>query len=227
MNFAHRRRMPDGPESRLEAHVVRALPLFYDRWKPTSWLAGSVEVGAGLPDILVADWDPAVIAIADGSERTTNVLSYLKTVTTAKPATIAQRVKIGERAATREIEFLCERGVVLSGDRGFFLSPRWRKILPELIAIEVKVSNWKIAVAQANRNSMFSHKSYVALPEKLATRVASDVAVVRSRLGILAVDSSGEVRLIRRPRRTSPKIWSYYYKVARVLASEVECGRPI
>ena len=87
--------------------------------------------------------------------------------------------------------------VVSESPEGFSLEPAWRTILPEVVSIEAKVSNWRKAVSQAARNQLFSHRSFVALPTNVATRASTDEHVAREGIGVLAVAQDGSVTVVR------------------------------
>ena len=60
-----------------------------------------------------------------------------------------------------------------------------RDILPEVTAIEVKVDNWQRALSQALRNRTFAHRSFIALPVKVAARVRRAPALLQSGIGVI------------------------------------------
>jgi hypothetical protein len=222
MEFRHYKKQPVGPELGLEKAVVESIPNFYNGWTEQSWLAGSVPIGAGMPDILVASWEPQIISLSNHTIKVTDVIAYLRAISRAKPLTIAERLRQSEKIVWKKLDILAEAGVVTNCSGCVHLQADWKNILPDLIAIEVKVSDWHRAVAQAKRNTIFTHKSYVAIPEEISTRVKQDLLVRRDGLGVLSISSDGEVSLIKRPRRRKPKIWSYYYEIASLIANEVD-----
>jgi hypothetical protein len=122
------------------------------------------------------------------------------------------------RSKSREIqkilEHLEEASVIRSTGDVVSLDESWRSVLPQVIAVEVKVSNWQSAVQQAARNQLFVHKSFVALPETIALRVRQDPLVQKMGVGLLAITEGNEVYLVRRARSSLPKIWAYYYGLA-------------
>lgn len=63
----------------------------------------------------------------------------------------------------------------------------------QLVAVELKLRDWRRAVAQAGRYRLFAERSYVALP---AMRINDNVVAeaVRNRVGVLAVGTDRSVR---------------------------------
>jgi hypothetical protein len=112
-------------------------------------------------------------------------------------------------------------GAVCEKSGLFSLTPLWRDVLPEIVTIEAKIKNWQEAVEQAARNRVFAHRSFVALPESLARRVRSEGILQRLGLGLLSVGDDLGTRISRRARRHRPRVWSYYYKLATLLATDV------
>ena len=74
-------------------------------------------------------------------------------------------------------------------------------VLPEVLALEVKVSDWKRALAQATRYSVFCHRSMIAPPETVTTRVRNRKEFSCLGVGILSVADSGGLWVARRARR--------------------------
>ena len=92
-----------------------------------------------------------------------------------------------------------------------------RDVLEEVITIEAKVAKWRVALTQAIRNGIFSHRSYVALPSHVAHRVRDEVGFQRFGIGILAVQDT-DVYVVRRSRHRTPRVWVYYYQLALAVA---------
>jgi hypothetical protein len=108
--------------------------------------------------------------------------------------------------------------VLSVSDKAFVLPPKWKEILPEIVAVEVKVSDWHRAIEQAARNRIFANRSFVALPEQVALRVRAEPLFRQLGLGLISVIEGGAVRVLRKARRRQPMVWNYYYKLAVVLA---------
>lgn len=213
-----RNRKP-GPEMRIEDAVIKHIPNLSLYTELPSWTGGSVPIGAGMPDLVIASYHPEVYALAKSDLPDAQILSYLKAVNSAKLETIAESTGKPKKAVAKSLANLLESNAVESASETFTLSEKWRSILPEIITIEAKVSNWKKALEQARRNCIFAHGSYVAFPSNVANRVASDRDILRSGVGVLSVSESNETVVIRRSRYFRPKVWYYYYQLALIIAN--------
>ncbi|MFO1046052.1 MAG: hypothetical protein U0941_30100 [Planctomycetaceae bacterium] len=179
-------------------------------------------MGAGFPDLVSVWYDPKVITLAGFGTEDGHILAYLRSVRCAKMKTVADRLRyavelVDERITALEHSLMVDR---LPGE-SFSIAPAWRQILPEVVAIEAKVSNWKSALQQAIRNCIFSHKSFVALPSVIAERVADSKGFALHGVGILSVSTTGEVTVFREARKNVPSVWNYYFHLAAITAKDI------
>jgi hypothetical protein len=203
----------------METSVAECIPQLFGNSQYPSWTVGSLAIGAGMPDLLIISYRPLVFALANTNLKETQILAYLRAVGRARMETIARRLHSTEKLVNRSLYSLVDaKAVEVSADT-FFLPPLWREILPDIVAIEVKVSNWQRAVAQAARNRIFAHRSFVALPEGVAMRVRHDPLLRQLGIGLMSVRDASSVHVVRRPRRHRPAVWTYYYQLARLLAT--------
>jgi hypothetical protein len=219
MEVTYFRPQRPGPEIALQQAVAASISnILPSEGRPT-WTASSIPIGAGMPDLVIVSYRPEVVALAKLEMASSEILAYLRVVTRAKLNTIVERVSQPRTTIVRCIDGLLDMNAIVLGSDTFSLNSMWRSILPEIVTIEAKVRNWKKAVAQAGRNQIFAHRSFIALPDCAADRVRAEPIVRRLGIGILGVGESGEVRLRRRARRTQPKVWTYYYKLASFAAA--------
>lgn len=221
MELLHHRTMTVGPELELEAAVFQSLPSIMPSWSDQSWSAGSARIGAGLPDILIANWRPELAAVPAWSRRVIDILTYFKSVARAKLATAAEHLRLGERSLSNQLASLVDGGVLGHSRFGYFMTTPWRRILTEVTSVEVKVGNWKQATAQARRNQLFVDRSYVALPAAAAARAAESSTVSENGIGVIAIRDSSHVSILRRARARPPRVWAYYFRVAALVAEGV------
>lgn len=220
MEVAYFTKHRPGPEVVIEKAVADRLEDFVSSEDKTVMAVGSPRIGGGLPDLIVVSCEQEVFALAHIEMPSTEILAYLRAVRHASVDTIAKRVGRPKSVIVRCIDELVEVEAIQGGNNAFSLNQNWREILPEIVTIEAKVEKWRDAVTQAARNRLFAHKSYIALPSKIADRVRNESVIMNFGLGILAVGDSGEVRVVRNPRKTRPRIWTYYYKLASLLAAQ-------
>lgn len=217
VNYFRPRKM--GPELAVEDAVVNHIPQFFSNNYERSWMAGSVPIGAGLPDLVVTSYNLDVLKLAQIEASNCRILAYLRMTKCADIESLMRVVKIPRKKVNIQIEWLLDEKVIFSKSKGYFLCPTWSKILPEIVTIEAKVTDWQKAVAQANRNKIFAHRSFIALPESVAQRIRKEPILNKLGLGLLSVDEDGGVSILRKGRRFKPFVWTYYYKLAFLLAN--------
>jgi hypothetical protein len=210
-----------GPEAELQDAVTQQLVELSPASCGPVWAGSSVPLGAGIPDLVMVAYQPEVLTLADLECASAEILAYLHAVRRARLRTILQHTNRRRHLAIRCLNGLVEAEAVCEKSGLFSLTPLWRDVLPEIVTIEAKIKNWQEAVEQAARNRVFAHRSFVALPESLARRVRSEGILQRLGLGLLSVGDDLGTRISRRARRHRPRVWSYYYKLATLLATDV------
>ena len=214
-----------GPEIKLENAVVKQIPYLFPSDNRLLWTAGSLPLGAGMPDLVIVSYEPEVFALSQLEMIDVHILAYLRTVGRASINTITERIGFPREKTVSRLKRLVGVNTILNNSNTFSLSPAWREILPEIITIEVKVRKWRKAIEQASRNRIFAHKSFVALPLSLAQRVRLEPIFRQFGIGLISVSDNSEVFVVRRARHQTPRVWTYYYQVAYLIAkhfSEME-----
>jgi len=211
----------EGPEAEIEDAVLASRDAVCALHGFPSWVAASLRLGAGMPDLSIVGFREELRQIEGQSYWSVPVISYLRVVRRATPATVANRLAWDLNFAEQLLNDLTEARIATLDSGVFALQEPWRDILPEVITVEAKVSHWRRAVEQATRNRIFSHRSFVALPDAMARRVHRDESFLRTGVGVLAVADDGQVRIQRRARSSPPRVWDYYYELARELASVI------
>jgi len=206
-----------GPEDLLQDIVAGHVPGLFIR-NVHSWTAASLPLGAGIPDLIVVSYHPQVFALTNVDLTDAQILAYLRAVGKARLETIAERIGSPPKKMSARLSGLINAEAVTTTANSFSLSPVWRQILPEIITIEVKISNWQRAIEQAARNRIFAHLSFVALPEKVAERLRTEPLLHDLGIGLIAVSENAGAVVIRKARRTRPTVWTYYYRLASMLA---------
>ena len=207
-----------GPEAAIEDAVACQTISLINTNDPILWIAMSLPIGASMPDLLTVSCRPDVFALSQIEKPSLQILAYLRTVSLANSETIIKHLQISRDITLHCLDTLVEAEIVFKNADIYFLSPIWREILPEVIAIEVKVSKWQKAVQQAARNSIFVHKSYVALPCRVAYRVREAPVFQKLGVGLLSVEDDQTISIIQHSPRRQPVVWSYYYKIASLVA---------
>ncbi len=208
-----------GPELLLEDAVVNWVDQLASSADLPSWVACSPSIGAGIPDILFTQYEPQVFALSKSKLSYTRLLAFLRGIDGARLDTIMYHVNYPENVIETDLDELVRINAVYQSDDAFFLSSLWRNIIPTIITIEVKVHDWRKAISQAARNKIFSHRSYIALPKKVAIRIKDNPVFTTLGIGLLSIDANDNVQVEIGALVDELQIWEYYYKLATLLAN--------
>lgn len=214
----------EGPEADLMETLSDWCRRLVGRSRVGYWMASGMPIGSGQPDLVIANYRPEVAALRAGSAGHAWLLAYLHSVSAALPETMARFLGATPVPVESLLEDLTAALAVEPVRQSFRLTRSWREILPRIVTVEAKVSDWRRAAEQAARNRIFSHESYVALPMELAERVCSDDLFTSYRLGVLGVDDDADVSILRPAPRAEPRVWVYYYRIAVELAASLEAS---
>lgn len=89
---------------------------------------------------------------------------------------------------------------------GYVLGPKSDLPDCEIWCFEGKLKDWKRALYQATRYRAFANRSFVVMPEQFIRSAEAQVDRFRSaRIGLLALDDSGELRIVTLPRSKQPR----------------------
>ena len=213
----------EGPEADLEDRVALSLDsLLPDKAAP-SWVAGSLRLGGGMPDLMIATFRMEIMDLAKPTVFESHILACLRTISGARPEMLAARMRQPEEVILERLNAYVSAKVVRRVKGAYFLRSEWKQILPVIISVEVKVSAWKRGLLQAARNSLFSHYSYLAVPSRLAERLAGYSDFKKRGIGLLSVGEDSMRIAIVAPKRT-PVAWAYYYKLAFLVAQRMQAN---
>lgn len=217
MTVTHFRARRPGPELDVEDAVIQQTRTLFPSVGPESCAFSSMRIGAGLPDLIYLGYEPAVTAISEIDTDAAQVLAYLRLIPRALLSTTAKRLGKPREEVSLWLEQLTEASAVNLSGGTYSIAPEWKRILPQVISIEAKVSDWKRAFDQAARNRIFSWKSYIAVPAALAKRLRYEPMFSNSGIGILSV-TDHDVCIVKRARAGQPRVWRYYYQLAFIVA---------
>jgi len=218
MNITYFRKRIPGIESILEDRVADQLDSLFNHRADPSWIAGSIPVGASRPDLLLVYYGQEVFAFTSFDNLSISVLAYLRGVGAARPSTIGVKLQISQEVVNEELSRFVSINAVVRNRDSYSVSPTWKEILPEVISIEIKVSNWKRALQQAQMNRAFSHRSYIAVPNSIADRISESTKFRASGIGLISISMEAPANLMVKAVYKEPKVWSYYYTIASRLA---------
>ena len=202
-----------GPEAELEDAVVAHLPRLLPTDERPSCIFGSRTIGAGAPDLTVIYLTPGVEMPLDGHPSIVDILAYLRVVNKVGFDTLRDRLRLSQEVFDSCLHVLSEAGAFRASCSSLALHDGFRQPVREIVTIEAKVSKWRDAVSQAARNRAFAHRSFVALPEAQARLASRDARVALLGIGVISIGGD-QPNLIRRSRRSQPRVWRYYFELA-------------
>jgi len=92
------------------------------------------------------------------------------------------------------------------GGSAYVLGPKSRLPNCEIWCFEGKLKNWRRALYQAARYRAFAHRSFVVMPEDFVRPAeANKQSFKLARVGLLALNSDGCLRIITTPRSKEPR----------------------
>ena len=144
-----------GPEAKLQLAVQSKLDeLFPPTTKPV-WTGGSVPLGAGIPDIVRAVYEPEITALTGADSTSLAVLAYLRTVGKARRDTISLRLCKTERAIRLRLAAMEAASILTEQNSSYVLASKWRCVLPEVLSIEVKVAGLASCIVSGGKKPHF------------------------------------------------------------------------
>jgi hypothetical protein len=210
-----------GPESVIEDAVVeRARELFHAPRRITCIL-GSRQIGNGLPDLTIVCCRPMVRDLPDLTGDQSLLLGYLRLVNRVSASTLAAKLQMPETRIDDSLAPLVSTAIVRQHRQSFSISPLWRDLLA-VATVEAKSTDWRRAITQALRNTVFANQSYVALPERHAENAASDSVRHRLGIGVISVTDSGCAEIRARARLQRPLVWRHYFDLASEAARNLQ-----
>lgn len=209
-----------GPEIELENKLIPQLENIFSDLSPDCWAGAYLPLGSSRPDLLIAAYHPDISSLCDIPISATKILGCLKVIPRARAATLSAMTGIHAKQTVDYLGALEMVGVVKKQSQSYTLTHSWRNILPTVLSIELKVKDWRKAVYQAITNRTFTHMSLIALPESVATRIRNERVILKYGIGILSISDNCGAQIIRKPRRSKPQVWPYYYRLASVLATD-------
>ena len=106
VNYFRPRR--EGPEAVIEDSVAAQLHTLFEDGGRDCWTAGSVPLGAGMPDLMIVAYKRLALALAGADLSDAHILGYLRAVGSARLDTIAERMRVTQKSASRRLYRLVE-----------------------------------------------------------------------------------------------------------------------
>lgn len=211
-----------GPESEIEDAVIHSARILFYVPRRLTCIFRSRRIGNGLPDLTIVRCRTSVRTLPDLTTRQSLLLGYIRVARRVSATTLADRLQLHRSTVEESLEPLVHDALVRGDPRAYTLTPKWRNVVEQIIAVEAKYSNWKRAVSQAVRNTVFANVSYIALPEKQAILAQEDPIRTKLGIGVIAVSTAGRARLIVRARTQTPLLWRCYFDLAADAARDLK-----
>jgi len=182
-----------------------------------------LAIGRGSPDLLIWQVDPTAWrrrmrrAARGCSAAELRVLNAMHLRQPLRASTVAQRVGLRENDAEDVLSRLVSSGFAEEVGKCYVRTHGASRSVTRILSVEAKLSNWRAALRQAYRNTLFANESYVILDRKHANGALDNSDLFRrAQVGLCIADAlSGSVEVVLRPRRRQPR--SQYF---RMLATE-------
>lgn len=108
--------------------------------------------------------------------------------------------------------------IAFDGDK-IIRNRKYKAHTQNLFSVEAKLKDWKSGFYQALRYKFFSHKSYLAYPEKYIHRVDLDL-LKEHNIGLIAVKQDN-IRFVYKPKTEKPQDITSYYFLSEIFAREM------
>lgn len=197
-----------------------------------------LDAGWGIADLVAARPDlgtPAADRCPVGDPMQLRVLEACRT--TQSEGNLRALAPHGWRSLrSRAVQPLLDAGLLVegedNGDRTFVATMVVDDPYTDLVAVELKLNNWRRALAQAVRYRIFAERSYVAMPcERVGEFLIHEAR--RVGVGVLAVGAEGAVdevvdAMLSVPLQPARRRWASERTLAALLSpSSRPAGSPI
>lgn len=109
--------------------------------------------------------------------------------------------------------------IVFKGDE-IIPNRKYKAHTQNLFSVEAKLNDWRSGFSQALRYKFFSHKSYLAYPQKFIHRVDLDL-LRKHNIGLISVQQD-TIHLVYKPKTEKPQDITSYYFLSELFASEMQ-----
>ncbi len=196
--------LPFKDEGSLVQIVIKNITTFVDGGN--IYASTEVPIGSGIVDIVAAN---VIDTTVRGREHVrlggqdAYVLSRLFCRQRLTLNTIARRVNLESKIVERIVQRLISYGYAKADCNCYVrISP----MIADLVAIEGKRRDWKVALRQAYRNRVFTNQSFVALDARYARPALENLTdFKKANIGLAVVFQDGRVTLVHTPNKMRPQ----------------------
>lgn len=113
---------------------------------------------------------------------------------------ISSLVHLSVNTAIKRVRELVYLGYLESTQQKYRQKIKYKPIVDKIIAIEVKLTNWKRALIQAFKYTIFANQSYVAMDADYVHRAKANMDEFQKyNIGLLSITDRGEIERIFEP----------------------------
>jgi hypothetical protein len=126
-----------------------------------------VQLEAGIPDVVVVTWDPSILSQwnLERPRLGRRALRILHYIYVAGAIALDDLIELYGQPVVGELGRLMAAGMIMVESGVCSAQPTEASYaVRSIAAIEAKVSRWRLAYAQAMRNTWFASESYILLP---------------------------------------------------------------
>jgi hypothetical protein len=157
------------------------------------------------------------------------IIAALRPRAPRSDASLTARAGVGTTTFRRALVRLVAAGLVCDLGQGrYVLGSAFRFPDIEICSFEFKLENWKRAFQQAKRYRSFSHRVYVVMPSKKASRLGDALDVFRRfNIGLIAHDPDGSSQKILASKKQRPRSRVRFIQALGCLAQRDQLLNPI
>lgn len=211
-------------ETDLTRYILDFLPKYFRGTAQCFRSSVEVSVGGAIADVVAVMWDEPLVSPPPLSVRDSVVLATLRRLGPTRVDILEGRCGLHRGALrTGDLDRLEELCLVCRGPGGrVSLATDWARRI-HIIAIEVKLRDWRSAIRQAQRYLRYADEAFVALPDRTAQRLGG--ALKSFQCGNIGLLSVGPELTIKVP--AAPSVmhdWRREFAASRLLAERTPCS---
>lgn len=200
----------------LESELVKQIEDYLNKYHIR--YAREIRMGIGVPDITLNIGASKSIPIVSDYY----LLLLVEYLSNKRNASIKEILEYFQFDKSKLITYLnqlrLENIIAINNDNVSLKRKIFGLNLGKTISIEAKIKDWKNGILQAERYLMFSDYSYLALPKSRIKNV--DVSYLNvSGIGLLAVDSDGNIEEIVSPEKSQECEYKQKYILTTTILS--------
>lgn len=144
-----------------------------------------------------------------------NIFHYNK-----KPSTeLLDKGNYNKARLKKLLHCLASENFIAYEGSNIIIKRKYKAHTQNLFSVEAKLKDWKSGLYQAKRYKFFSHKSYLAYPEKHIHRVDLNL-LKENNIGLIAVDKD-KIRFVHKPKTEKPLDITSYFFLSEIFAKEL------